>query len=94
MKDIKLKDNDIEMSGDIQVIDASTEQNANLILQSNAGEWKDHAIIGYDLTKYIYDDKQFSEFELLQIKQALALDNIKADVSYTREGFKISIEKP
>ncbi|MEO0075648.1 MAG: oxidase [candidate division WOR-3 bacterium] len=77
-KDLLLdENNDLKIENGDFVIGQSDQQHIELILRSAPGHWKQHPLIGADLTKML--NAPLSLYEKQQIKVALQADGYKVN---------------
>lgn len=67
---------ELELSNKQLSIGTTNEQNVQLILLTNKGEWKEHPVLGAGLLSYLHSNASDMQIQR-QIRLQLSLDNIK-----------------
>lgn len=67
---------ELELSNKQLSIGTTDEQNVQLILLTNKGEWKEHPVLGAGLLSYLHSNASDMQIQR-QIRLQLSLDNIK-----------------
>lgn len=93
-KDILLDENyDLDIStGDIEFGD-TTQQDVELIMMSQKGDWKQHPTLGFGITKYInsnVDPEKFKRDLIVALENA-EFENPVIDLSGGFENLKVSV---
>lgn len=67
---------ELELSNKQLSIGTTNEQNVQLILLTNKGEWKEHPVLGAGLLSFLHSNASDMQIQR-QIRLQLSLDNIK-----------------
>lgn len=67
---------ELELSNKQLSIGTTDEQNVQLILLTNKGEWKEHPVLGAGLLSFLHSNASDMQIQR-QIRLQLSLDNIK-----------------